>query len=475
MQETHADKAVEEMISPGAHVLVVGLGKSGISAAEFLLAQGVRVSISESGRPAELDQEKIRRLKGEGVNLEIGGHSSEFFSAADLIVLSPGVPLDLPALAAARRQGVPVIGELGLAAAFIRIPLIAVTGTNGKSTVTALVGDLLRSAGKQVFVGGNIGTPLTEFLLESRQYDVAVVEVSSFQLDTAGPFRPDIAVLLNISPDHLDRYASYADYVASKFSILKAQRQSDAAILNADDAEIMAWLARTAKGHGHGRFPESRLYYFGRSQQGRPGARLKGKTVVLSGCGEPAGVDEEYDLAASVLNESPNLENAMAAILAARLLGCTAAAVRSGLAAFRTLPHRLALVAERNGVKYFDDSKATNVGAVFSALDSMNQPVVLIAGGRDKGGDFGYLRSMVRDKVKSMILIGEAKAKMAETFADLTEVHMADSMADAVAIAGRIAEPGEVVLLSPACASFDMFTSYAHRGEVFREIVLAQK
>jgi len=461
-----------KLIAPGTHVLVVGLGKSGLSAVRFLRGLGIKVSVSEGGRATSLDRGVIQWLQGEGVIFETGGHTSDFFSAADCIVVSPGVPLDLPLLKEARERGVPVVGEMALVAEYLKTPLVAITGTNGKSTVTTLIGDMFTASGKQAFVGGNLGTPLTDYLSGPQDADVVVAEISSFQLDAAGGFRPDVAVLLNISPDHLDRYASYEDYVRSKFLIFGNQSASDAAVINADDQAVMEHLHALPVKNGAKSGIASRLFLFGRDRQDGPGAYASGCKVAVSGIARPDGQIEEYDLTGSALSESPNLENTMAAILAARIMGCPQEGIKKAIAGFMPLPHRMALVAEKDGVRYYDDSKATNVGAVLAALNGIAQPVVLIAGGRDKGGDYCILREVVRQKVTVMILLGEAKQKMAEAFQDVTTIEFAESMEQAVQLAINLARSGEAVMLSPACASFDMFNSYSHRGEVFREAVL---
>lgn len=458
-----------QILKPQAHVVVVGLGVSGIAAVKFLLSLGVRISVSEGGPRETLAEEMLRWLQERGVFLETGGHSSELLASADCILLSPGVPMAVPALREAADKGIPLVGELALAPAFLKTPVIAVTGTNGKSTVTILIGELLRAAGKKVFVGGNIGVPLAEYLAGEQDCDVAVLEVSSFQLDCAGDFRPRVGVLLNISPDHLDRYATYADYVDSKMSLFRNQQSGDVAVVNAEDPDTVAWLERT--GTGQSPWPvRGKIQRFGREE--RPGLQgfLAGTTVKLPG--EEQGREaEEYALAGTELAHAPNTENALAAILAVRALGCDPALIRAGLTNFVPLAHRLAWVAEINGVAYYDDSKATNVGAVWSALGGMERPVVLIAGGRDKGGSYEMLVEPVKDKVKAMVLIGEAKEKIAALFASLTRVVFAHDMEDAVRQATGLARPGDAVLLSPACASFDMFRSYGHRGEVFCQAV----
>jgi len=449
-------------IGAGSRVTVVGLGRSGLAAVRLLKKMGAEVAVSEGGSAEKIAPDTLGWLTAHGVEVECGGHSPEFFAGRDLVVASPGVPLDLAVLQTARAAGIPVLGEMALACGLVSTPIIAITGTNGKSTVTELVGEMFKAAGKAPFVGGNLGTPLSEYLLGQEECEVLVLEVSSFQLDTAPGFAPEVAVLLNISPDHLDRYPDYEAYAASKFALFAGQKSSGVAILNRDDAELMRRLAD---------YPiPGRHYFYGQelSESGL-GATVSSTGIRLClGTGAPL---EEYSLANSNLAQEPNVHNSAAAILAARLLGCPAEAVRRALAGFQLLNHRLALVAEINGVQYFDDSKATNIGAVAAALEGMTRSVFLIGGGRDKGGDYGLLHQIVRDKVKALILIGEAREKMAASFAGVTRVELAESLEAAVAIAASLATAGEAVLLAPACASFDMFSSYTHRGRVFREAV----
>jgi UDP-N-acetylmuramoylalanine--D-glutamate ligase len=450
----------EFMASPASYrALVVGSGKSGFAALRFLHRLGCRVALSEKAEEPALDGRLLQWLQEKNVYHETGGHRRETFLDADVIVVSPGVPLELAELAAARQAGIEIIGEFGLGAAYLQIPIVAVTGTNGKTTVTKLIGELLQGAGRKVFVGGNNGTPLLDYLLGEQDAEIAVLEVSSYQLDTAGAFRPDVAVLLNISPDHLDRYGSYDEYAAAKLKIFAWQQPDDLAVVNADDPEITGRLAAAPIA--------AKTLWFGRELGGRPGTVVAGGKIVLRGM---FSHEEKYELPAELL-KSPNSENAMAATLAARVMACPEEAISRVLAKFERPPHRLALVTEIKGVSYFDDSKATNVGAVQSALEGMNQPVILIAGGRDKGGDYGYMAEGVRAKVKKMVLIGEAREKMAGAFAGMTSIEMADSLEEAVLKAARSAQEGDAVLLSPACASFDMFQSYADRGERFQRAV----
>lgn len=461
---------LKEILKPGAHVVVVGLGKSGVSAVRFLLNLGVKISVSEGGRQENLEGDLVRWLKEKRVFVETGGHTSELLLSADCILVSPGVPLGIEPLQAARQKGIPVVGELALAKDFLAAPVVAVTGTNGKSTVTTLIGDLLKGGGKKVFVGGNIGIPLAEYLAGAQECEVVVLEVSSFQLDSAGEFRPRVGVLLNITPDHLDRYDSYEEYIDSKMSLFKNQEPEDIAVLNGDDPAIVKWLAEAGASKNK-RVPASAIREYTACGKAGASAYVSGTSVCITAVDAPGKVVEEYELSGTPLAQSPNSENAMAAILAVRALGCRPADIRKSLAGFLPLPHRLALVAEVNGVTYYDDSKATNVGAVYSALGGMRQPVVLIAGGRDKGGGYEMLLPLVKEKVRGMVLIGEAREEIAKTFSSATRIAFAEEMDEAVQLAGKMAEKGDAVLLSPACASFDMFRSYSHRGEVFTQAV----
>ncbi len=440
-----------------SRVAVVGLGKSGRSAIKFCRGIGAEVVLSEGGK---LDDETAYWLKEIGVIYEDGGHRFDFLRQADLVLISPGVPHYLPVLHAVRQDGGVVVGELSLAAFYLRTPVIAITGTNGKTTVTTLIGDLLRAAGKNVFVGGNIGTPLTDYLAGPQDADWVVLEESSFQLDVAGAFQPQIGVLLNISPDHLDRYKDLADYAQTKMRLFAWQGAGDTAIINYDDG----YLRRACTDLG-GQGQE--VLYFGHNLKKLAGAEMQGRKIQLNGCGE-----ERYDLAGTYLGSPPNLENAAAAILAVQAAGCSPLAIKQGIAEFKALPHRMTVVSEIAGVKYIDDSKATNIGAVAAALASVSGSVILIAGGRDKGGDYGLLAELVKEKVTTMLLIGEASAKMAAAFASLTMIETMASLEEAVDRAADISQSGDTVLLSPACASLDMFVGYAQRGEVFQRQVM---
>ncbi len=454
-------------IKPESKILVVGLGKSGFAAVKFFTSLGTAVSVSESATLNTINPKMVEWLNENKIDFETGGHSVELFTSVDAILVSPGVPLDLPPLQTARHHLIPVMGEMAIGAQFLKTPVVAITGTNGKTTVTTLLGEIFKSSGMKVFVGGNIGTPLFDYLSGPQNADIAVLEVSSFQLDTAGGetgFRPNMSILLNISPDHLDRYESFSAYAASKFQIFSAQQEDDIAILNADDPEILnqkkLWPSK------------SKCYFFGSERKENPGAVLHGKNVLLSSEIFPEASQEGFDLSNTSLRESPNLQNGMAAILAARLMGCSEQAINKGITRFTPLAHRMTLIGEVDGVKYIDDSKATNIGAVQAALAGMDRNLILIAGGRDKGGDYNLLRSLIKEKVKTLLLIGEAKEKIAKAFSKITHIVFADSLQDSVYMASNLAEPGDTVLLSPACSSFDMFESYADRGDIFKEAVL---
>jgi UDP-N-acetylmuramoylalanine--D-glutamate ligase len=439
-----------ERIQEGMQVVVMGLGISGRAAVRYLLACGARVSVSDARPALGMKPEELDFLSASGVPLECGGHTAAFLQRADMIMVSPGIPFNLPVLEEAKKRGIPVVGELAVAGPAIAAQIIAITGTNGKTTVTSLVGDLLRQAGRKVFVGGNIGIPLFDYLCAPASADVVVLEVSSFQLETAGDFRPDIALLLNITPDHLDRHADLAGYVAAKRRIFVNQRTSDIAILAGDDP-----LCREMAAGLTGR----KALLFGNQADCR--ARVGQDRVEVDG---PA---ETYELAGTALAGTTGALNAAAAILAARYAGCSPEEIQKGLARFVPGPHRLAWVGEINGVAYYDDSKATNTGAVLSALRQFAGDVILIAGGRDKGDDYGLLRAVVGEKVKKLVLIGEAAGKIAAAMQGAVEIDYASSMEEAVGIAAGVAVSGDTVLLSPSCSSFDMFDSYGHRGKVF--------
>jgi UDP-N-acetylmuramoylalanine--D-glutamate ligase len=439
----------------GKNVLVVGLARSGLAAASFLRNRGARVAVTDRSTEAELGA-AADQARGLGCSLALGSHPEELFTAADLIVLSPGVPLDLPQLVAARDRGVPVTGEFELACRNLALPLVAISGTNGKTTTTTLVGEILKRSGLRVYVGGNIGSPLISLLEEREMPELAVVEVSSFQLDITETFHPRIAVLLNISEDHLDRYPSFDAYAASKCRLFANQGEEDVAVLPADDPLIL----------GRCSAPGRKLLFSRRRSSAD--AHLDGDRLVCRGA---RGETHSYDLTRWQPAGWHNRENLLASVLVATAAGATPGAIQETINEFRGLPHRLELVHEWRGIRFYNDSKATNVDSVVRSLESFTQPIILIAGGRDKGGSYGPLVSLVRDRVKMLVLMGESRFLMARAIGHLTCTVVVETMVEAVQMAFRAAVPGDVVLLSPACASFDLYQNYAARGDHFRSLV----
>jgi len=444
------------------NVLIVGLGRSGLAAAQVAAQQGAHVTVTDKRDAASLEGARLKLPVG--VIEELGGHNEATFLAADLIVMSPGVPA-LPELAAAVRKGVPVTGEMELASWFLSGTLVAITGTNGKSTTTTLCGAIVRASGYSTFVGGNLGDPLGEAVgtRAGEPGGFLVVEASSFQLETVDHFHPRIAVLLNVTPDHLDRYASFDAYAAAKARIFARQGASDFAVVNADDAIARRCVEGTA----------ARQILFSTAQKRKEGGWLEGEALCVR---LPGGDVERYPTNNPALVGRHNQENALAALLAGRLAGATPSEARRSLLEFRALPHRMELVAEARGVEYYDDSKGTNVGAVTAALSGFPRPVVLIAGGRDKGGDYAPLAEVFARVGRAVVLIGEAADRMAASFVSVVgeeKIMRAVTLPEAVEKASAVAVRGDAVVLSPACSSFDMFRDYAERAEVFRQAVRA--
>lgn len=438
--------------------VVIGLGKAGLATVDDLLRQGLRVKVSDRRQRSAIDTTILDRLEQAGVELECGGHSIDYICGGDVAIPGPGVPLDLPVLVAAREQGIPICGELALAAGRFAVPVIAVTGSNGKTTVTSLIGALLRAVGRKPFVGGNIGTPLLDYFADPSPYDCVVLELSSFQLDLAGTFRPTIGLLLNITPDHIDRHGSLAAYTAAKQRLFAHQQPGDMAILGGDDAVA----ASTPVNEG------VLALHFGRGEG--CAARIVDGAIHLGA--HLLGMDATcFALAGTKLHSSVNQLNAAAAILAVILAGGDAAGISAGLANYAPPPHRMAEVAVIDGVGYINDSKATNIGALEAALAGCEAPVVLIAGGRDKGSDYHLLTEVVRRRVKALVLIGEAAPLMDEALGHLVPTAKATTMEEAVLLCQKKAKAGDLVLLAPGCASFDMFTGYEERGRIFAECV----
>ena len=442
----------------GKKILIVGLGISGRSAARWLSAQGARVTVSELKTEPELDAALRREILELGVELETGPHREKTFTASDMIVVSPGVPLEMGPLRAAMNAGIPVIGELELAGRLIETPMVAVTGTNGKSTTTALLSSMLQRAGWKVFTGGNIGTPFMDYVAGGQRADYAVLEVSSFQLDTAETFCPMIAVLLNISPDHLDRYANYEAYALSKLGILRNQGPGQYAILNDDDALLSQ----------HEPAGGVTVLRYGREKGTNRQAFMEGRSIKAS---LPDGRENVFHLDTFKLPGKHNQENLLAMILAGLILEVNPEIIQETIDQFQGLPDRLEHVGTIKSVDFYNDSKATNVDAAARSVTSFDRPVVLIAGGRHKGADYAPLVKNCAGKVTKAILLGEAKSLLADAFEEVVPFSFAKDMKDAVSQSFLSAKLHDVVLLAPACSSFDMFSDFSHRGRVFRDEV----
>jgi UDP-N-acetylmuramoylalanine--D-glutamate ligase len=442
-------------------VLVVGLGKSGVASALFLKSRGARVTVSDSKPEAELRNEILLLLE-HGITVETGGHGERTFRGQDLIVVSPGVPVDAPQLMQARNAGELVIGEIELAARFLAGPIVAITGANGKTTTTALAGEIIAAGNFSTLVGGNIGTPAISFVDQAGPATWTVLEVSSFQLETIVEFRPRIAVILNITPDHLDRHKTFDNYVNAKARIFENQRSEDFTVLNADDSTTAALSGGT----------RAQLFWFSRKKEIEAGAFTRGSHIYFR--------DAQSERQIMPLGEVPlkgahNLENVLAGVSAGMIAGCEAEQVRQAVRNFKAVEHRLEFVARVAGVDYYNDSKATNVDATIKALESFPADIPphlhLILGGKDKGSDYSVLRELLRERVKRVYTIGAAAGKIESQLQGAAEMEHSETLENAVRRASEGAVAGDVILLAPACASFDQFQSYEHRGRVFKEAV----
>ena len=442
-------------------VLVVGLGKSGVASALFLKKQGAKVSVSDTKSGDELRNE-IPVLLDNGISVETGGHGDRTFRGQDLIVVSPGVPVDAPPLVQARSLGESVIGEIELAAQFLPGPIVAITGSNGKTTTTTLTGEIMTAGGFSTLVGGNIGTPAISLAERAQQGTVVVLEVSSFQLETIQSFRPKVAVVLNVTPDHLDRHRTFENYTDAKARIFENQQGSDFAVLNADDPTCVAMAART----------RAQVFWFSRVKEVQQGAWVRDGNIVFR---DAAGQREIMQVSEIPLKGAHNLENVLAGACAGMLMGCAPDKIRQAVHDFKAVEHRLEFVTAIRGVDYYNDSKATNVDATIKALESFPSNIHLILGGKDKGSDYSVLNDLLRQRVKRVYTIGAAAGKIQSQIVSAKnggpELVHAETLENAIRKAHAVAQPGDVVVLAPACASFDQFKNYEHRGQVFKEIV----
>jgi len=456
--ERAVDPQIDRQWLRGRRILVIGLARSGIAACRVLAGLGSDVTGNDQKGRGDLDSAALDEIEAKDVRLVLGSHDPGLVHGIDLVVLSPGVDPRLTLLEEARRISIPVIGELELGYLLAHAPIVAVTGSNGKSTVTALLGEILEAAGREVVVAGNIGCPLVGEVHRASEDGVIVCEVSSFQLETIRRFRPRIAIILNLTPDHLDRHGSMVAYVDAKARIFSNQGGEDVTILNADD-ELTANLAP--------RVP-AQILTFSASREQQEGAFVREGTIIV----RRSGRERVLMPSESIRLVGPhNLLNSLACVAASSVLGVADLAVQQTLQSFQGLEHRLEFVRKLGGVSYVNDSKATNVDAVRSALESYAGSVVLIAGGRAKGVDFRELRPEVAERVKALILLGEARQVLHDALGDLVETHEVRTMDEAVTLAARLAEPGDTVLLSPSCASFDQFRDFEERGRAFKRAV----
>ena len=440
----------------GKRVLVVGLARTGVAVSLFAAISGAIVTATDE-KPESALAETPAKLRTAGVALELNGHIPETFLRQDLIVVSPGVPSNSPELEAARAAKIPVWSEIELAWRLLKGKLIAITGSNGKTTTTSLIGHIFKTAGVPTLIGGNIGVPLISLADYSTDASVTIAEVSSFQLEMIVAFRPDIGVLLNLSPDHLDRHASFAAYVAAKMRLFENQRSGDLAVLNADDPEV----SRRTPQH-------QRVFWFSRQKRLVAGAFLRDDKIVFRIDGSETVLARRDEI---TLLGDHNIENVLAACATAYVAGVAPAAIAAGVRTFTGVEHRLEFVAEAGSVRFYNDSKATNVDAALKAIESFSEPLIVILGGTDKGSPYMPLREPLRRRARLAILIGAAAEKIAADLGDAVPMMRAGTLDNAVQIAIERARPGDTVLLAPACSSFDQFENYEHRGRVFKELV----
>ncbi len=446
-------------------ILVVGLGKTGVSLCHFLTENGAQVTVTDHKSKPELSSQ-LEMLEGLPIRFELGGHSPKIFLNQDLVILSPGIPSGLKIFEYARSQGIKVTGELEFASQFIKEPIVAVTGTNGKTTAVRLMEAMLKESGVKVWVGGATGTPVVEYLRQPEKAQVVVIEVSSFMLELCDTFTPTNVVFMNMAENHLDRYRSMEDYVSAKRKAFKNTNMATTSILNADDNAVVELARDPAVQRG-------RIFYFSRKPALEPQIMNIGGAVNI---GQEIRVRtgpeiEYYSIANMKMRGKHSIENIMAAILAAREHGAKHDAIQKVMDTFGGLPHRIEYVRKVGGVQFFNDSKGTNVHAVLRSLDAFDDNLILIMGGKDAHSNFEALRNIVKRKVKTLILVGEAKEHINRDLGDFTETYLIGTFEEAVLIAYQKSRIGDIVLLSPGCPSFDMFDSYEERGDYFKEII----
>ena len=443
----------------GKKIAVLGMARSGIAAAKLASKLGAKVILSDAKTREQL-KDKINQLKDKKIVIETDGHSEKVLKGADFIILSPGIPGDIGILKTAFRLGIPVLSEVEMAYQLLKAPLVAITGTNGKTTTTTLIGEIIKNSGREVRVAGNIGTPLTSIVDKVSADGLVVAEISSFQLETIDKFKPWISLILNITPDHLDRYRNMEEYIRAKKRVFENQDAGDFLILNADDA-LAGKMAKEAGG---------KVVFFSRRKELKRGVFVKNNKIV-------SVLDEVKNFSCPVdtikLPGPHNLENVLAAVAAGLLCKVNHNSLRKTIATFRGVEHRLELVAEIEGIRFINDSKGTNVDSTLRALESFAEPIILIAGGRDKGSPYLPLKDPVVQKVKALVLLGEAAPRIKRELGDYSRVYMVKDLRQAVETSAGLAVKGDIVLLSPACSSYDMFNNYEERGREFKKFVRA--
>jgi UDP-N-acetylmuramoylalanine--D-glutamate ligase len=442
----------------GKKISVIGAIRSGTGAAKLIKRQGGIPFVSDSGN-SEKVLESVKTLDADKIEYETGSHSDRIYDCG-MMVVSPGVPLDSPVVLKAQEKNIKLISEVELASFYFKGKVVAITGTNGKTTTTSLVAHIFNTCGKKTYAAGNIGTAFSEITINSKNDEFAALEVSSFQIDLTDQFKPDVAMLLNITPDHLNRYEnSFQKYIESKMRLFRNMDEKNSVILNMDDEVIMNNLPLL----------KSSVYYFSLNKDVENGCSVDDNKIIFRKKGK---VEFEFSTRLLFIKGEHNIANCMAAIIAAKIYGFDNECIAEGLRTFRGVEHRLEFVREIGGVKYINDSKATNVESVWYALRSFEQPVFLILGGQDVGNDYNKIKDLVQENVKKIYAIGSSSDKVFNFFHSLVKVEVKQTLEDVVTTANSEARSGDIVLLSPACKSFDMFTSYEHRGEVFKKAVL---